>query len=640
MRALIAVVILLVTSLGARQWLHRSMDSIAGYEAPAMAHIDPTDGTMPVAQNAVLVIIDGLRDDISREMPALESLRRQGAQAQVRASWPATPQTAWTTILSGAWPELHGALVLDSSNKEQSPITVDHLLRRARVTRHTTVLAGHKRWESMIPAGGLTKAVFSTGMTIEDDAQLIEQAVDILATMQPDLMVVQLSQLETASHADGGTSDKYYRMAQRIDEQLRRLISTVDWENTVLAITSDYRGPNPFEEDNPAARTGTAPLIIAGRGVKAGNYAAIDQTDIAPTLSALLGLPIPAQSQGTVRFEMLDIDAPLRAEKAMTLAQQQIRLSNAYLATIAQTDAVQYENGEAGRGPTQTLDVARSAWDISNVQGAFEIARQSEQTARQAMAAGRAAKMADERQARLPVLLGAGALFLIGLLWTLSLRTAWLFGAGLLAWLGPLGNAGALATILDLPAMRWSPTLVGTVLGVAAAIWTWQSKYRGRWLIAAAALGAGLLFAITQPDISTASSTVDIEDLRSAVVWRSLIALLVGEAAVLTLVWSGEQEWRAVARTSYRFAYVLIAGLLVELAAGYWLHGLAITWYLPDANRLLWHLMGLMQTMLVAGLGTLLPVVVIPAVLILHRLRRQPVVDPGMKAPEVERIRP
>ncbi|MFQ5855586.1 MAG: alkaline phosphatase family protein [Anaerolineae bacterium] len=630
-RLAVSIVVLLAISVGAGQWFHRLATSVERYVPPAMPQLAAGNGTTPVAERAVLIIVSGLRDDISHEMPTLENLRRRSAQAQVWVPWPTIPQTTWTTLLSGATPELSGTVKLFTVDAEPHPITVDHLLRRARVLRHTTALAGHQQWESMIPAGALTEVVVSTGGAPEDDARLVQQVVDILTARPPDVMVIQLSQVDTAGHIYGGSSDQYYRAAQRADELIRKLVSAVDLRATVVAITSDHGHLDQGGHGGSEPAVAIAPLVIAGPGVKPGKFGTIDQIDIAPTISALAGLPMPAGSQGTVRFEMLDMGFPLLVEKAVALAEQQVRLSDAYLQAIGR--------GGASGVPAQTLSVARSAWNINNAQGAFEIARQSDQDARQEMTAGRTVRIADERRERLWGVLGVGAVLLIGLLWLMNLRTAWLLGAGLLAWLGPLGHAGLLAALLDMPAFRWSPAVVGAILASAAATRAWRSGRREHWIIAAVALTAGLLFAATQPGTFSLSAFGSVEAFRVAMARRCIVALLTGGGIALSLAWPNEHSPGSITQTSYWIVFILAASLVLEIAAGYWLLGPTVTWYLPDANLMFWYLALLMQTMLVAGVGILLPAAMVLAVLALHRLQRQRPMRPRTRAPEAERIR-
>lgn len=629
-RLLITAAVLLVIGLGARRGLQEFVASFERYEPPAIPQIEPGNGTTAVAQRAVLIIVSGLRGDVAREMPTLEKLRQQGAQADVHVPWPTIPQAAWITLLSGVPPELSGAVQIVSFDDEPPPIESDHLLRRARVTRHTTALVGHQSWESMISAGALTATAFSSGKTADDDTRLVQQSLDILTTNEPDLMVIQLSQVGTAGDTYGGASDEYYRAAQRADALVRRVASSLDLRTTVLAVTSDHGHLDQGGYGGPEPSVSTVPLILAGPGVKPGDHGTIDQSDIAPTLAALLGLPLPAKSNGTIRFEMLDIDVALRAEKAIALAEQQVRLSDAYLRAIDQ-------EGASGKS-AQTLSVARSAWDIGNVEGAFEIAMQSEVDSRQEMTMARRARIVEERRERLRVPLAAAAAAVVGLLLLFNLQSVWLVGAVLLAWLGPLGNAAMLATLLDVPDLRWSPAIVGAVLALAAAVWAWRSRRWERLIIAAVAVGAGAWFAYAQPAAFTPSAIGSLEAFRTVLAWRSVAALLIGGGAVLALVWPADQDAGSITRTSFWFVFLLIAGLIVELAAGYWRLGLGVTWYLPEANLVYWHLISLMQTMLVAGLGLLLPAVVLPVTLALRRLQRRSPVSSPAQPPEAREV--
>ncbi|MFQ5594204.1 MAG: alkaline phosphatase family protein [Anaerolineae bacterium] len=629
-RLLITVAVLLAIGLGAGRDLQEFVTSFQHYKPPAIIQIEPGSSTTPVAQRAVLIIVSGLRSDVSREMPTVENLRRQGSQVEVYVPWPTIPQAAWITLLSGVPPELSGAIQIVPVDDDLPPINGDHLLRRARVTRHTTALTGHKSWESMIPAGAITAIAFAPGKTADDDARLVQQSLDILTTSQPDLMVIQLSQVDTAGDAYGGASDEYYRAVQRADALVRRVASSLDLRTTVLAVTSDHGHLDQGGYGGPEPSVSTVPLILAGAGVKPGDHGDIDQSDVAPTLAALLGLPLPAESQGTIRFEMLDIDAPLRAEKAITLAEQQVRLSDAYLRAIGQ--------GGASGKPAQTLSVARSAWDIGNVEGAFEIAIQSDVDSRQEMTMARRARIAEERRERLRVPLAAAAVAVIGLLLLFNLRTVWLVGTVLLAWFGPLGNAEILATLLGIPDVRWSPAIVGATLALAAAVWAWRSRRWERLIIAVAVASAGAWFTYAQPVAFAPSAISSLETFRTALAWRSIAALLIGGVAVLALVWPTEQDAGSITRTSYWFVFLLIAGLFVELAAGYWRLGLGVTWYLPEANLVYWHLINLMQTMLVAGLGVLLPAIVVPVTLALRRLRPQSAVSPHAQPSEVGKV--
>jgi hypothetical protein len=74
--------------------------------------------------------------------------------------------------------------------------------------------------------------------------------------------------------------------------------------------------------------------VIAGAGVKPGEYKDIQMVDVAPTLSALLGLNLPASTQGTVRTEMLNLNDSVIASLPNAVQTQQSLLLKSYITAI------------------------------------------------------------------------------------------------------------------------------------------------------------------------------------------------------------------------------------------------------------------------------------------------------------------
>ena len=72
------------------------------------------------------------------------------------------------------------------------------------------------------------------------------------------------------------------------------------------------------------------PLVLAGAGVKPGQYPDIQQVDIAPTAAALLGLNIPASAQGSVQTDMLVLSADQQTRINAALLAQKTQLASDY----------------------------------------------------------------------------------------------------------------------------------------------------------------------------------------------------------------------------------------------------------------------------------------------------------------------
>ena len=152
------------------------------------------------------MLVDGLRYDVSLQMPYLNQLRQEGAQATLTSTPPSNAQTAWTTILSGADPQINGAPLFDPGDEWLSPIRVDHLFAAAGRAGLTSGISGSKRWEKLLPTESLYTKYFAAGKDDAADQQTTEHAVVFLSEFRPNLLLVHLQQLEGVGVNWGGTS--------------------------------------------------------------------------------------------------------------------------------------------------------------------------------------------------------------------------------------------------------------------------------------------------------------------------------------------------------------------------------------------------------------------------------------------------
>ena len=62
----------------------------------------------PVVKKVIFIVIDALRDDTSRKLPALNRLREQGASRVAVVGQPSFSLPGWTVMGTGAWQEQSG----------------------------------------------------------------------------------------------------------------------------------------------------------------------------------------------------------------------------------------------------------------------------------------------------------------------------------------------------------------------------------------------------------------------------------------------------------------------------------------------------------------------------------------------------
>lgn len=279
----------------------------------------------------VLVVIDGLGLDRSRQMRSLNRLRSAGADFDSVAGIPACPNPARATLATGAWPEVHGALIQDP----QPALSIDNLFRAARRVGGSCAVAGSESWRGLfgpdleggdmratprVNRGSGFRAAETTLLALE------RQAVQFILQRQPRLGILELSVADLAAREQGARSPEYARASLEADRLVGQLADGLNLWTTTLVVTSDHGQP-----DQPRV-----PLVITGRGIRAGVVGAARQIDVAPTISALVGLPIPAGSQGRALSEAFDTGPEKLSAVLQRLRLQKQAFARAYTASIGE----------------------------------------------------------------------------------------------------------------------------------------------------------------------------------------------------------------------------------------------------------------------------------------------------------------
>jgi hypothetical protein len=158
------------------------------------------------------------------------------------------------------------------------------------------------------------------------------EAGSALAAGPADLVILLVGAVDAAGHAHGGDSPAYRDAAVIADHAIARVLARIDLTQDAVIVTADHghtgRGGHGGVEPEVVA----VPLIAAGAGIRPG-AAALDARliDVAPTVSALLGLPAPGHGLGRTLTELLALDEPART---LRVAADQLRLAATRTAVI------------------------------------------------------------------------------------------------------------------------------------------------------------------------------------------------------------------------------------------------------------------------------------------------------------------
>lgn len=306
-----AVATCAVVAYGAYSLAQVSWNAVVEYRSPyAAVELPETTARSAEVSRTVLVIIDGLRLDASRRMGTLEGLRRSGRDMALVAPQPSLSYPNWTTIVSGAPPYVSGVV----TNWHEVKAPVETLFDTARRAGVRAAFIGPEDFHALY---GVGDSVDDTFMLKWDEEYLTDRYVDealrIAQSADHRLMVVHLPDVDEAGHAHGGASDEYATAVRRVDADLGRLVNGLQDGSTVFVVVADHGHIDTGGHGGWEPSVIRVPGVVAGPGVELGQGEA-DLEDVAPTVAALAGLPVPRQALGRSVLADTPGGQPLRRE--------------------------------------------------------------------------------------------------------------------------------------------------------------------------------------------------------------------------------------------------------------------------------------------------------------------------------------
>lgn len=526
----------------------RFQGSFEGFRSPLKEALPEAASTSPVVQQVVYVIVDGLRYDTSLEMPFLNGLREKGAYAVMHSQAPSYSQPSWTTLVTGAWPDINDCPPLNAEYEDIPPFGVDHLFAVVRRAGMTSAAVGFNWWEKMIPQDMLQAGFYVEGEDDAADRAVLAKALEFLTTVRPNLLLVHFDQVDYAGHLYGGESAEYRQAAYAADGMIQQIVEALDLEESVLVVVSDHGHIKRGGHGGHDAVVLTEPFVMVGKGVVPGNLGDIQQTDVAPTIAALLGAAPPSATQGHILLDALDLTVEQKTEKLVSMAHQRIALGNLYLASIGQGPLSDVAPGDAA--------VAQSSIEVRNYDSAAQLALYAIDQVDSEMEIATEQRLLSERAYRRVFAVLAVILPLYLVYRKRSVRVLFLAFSALASlavyhlYFVRTGNVYSLSTIVGL-----DPFLMGTLKGTA-------------------------------------------------------LGLAVGTLIVAARLWvEKERSWLNIAGATYGFVFLTLYLIGIQLAVAYLYNGLTITWHLPDFAVGFHQFVAMIQWVLVAGIGLVLPVV-------------------------------
>ena len=386
-----------------------SFTALALFNSPYLGELPSGAPAEAVTERVVIVVIDGLREDVSRQMPTLNRLREQGADRVATVGQPSFSLPGWTVLGTGAWQEQSGI----TTNFTEDSIVLDTLFESAKRAGLTTAIVGHEQWGQLYPTGVDTQRYFPEAddvyTNLEGDLQfdrtVTDAALEVLAE-QANLTLIHLLSVDSVAHGWGALSAEAQQAVANADQQLGRILEAIDLENTTVFVTADHGHIDGGGHGGWEDEVLRIPLVSAGQGILPGQYETVTQADVTPTVAALLGASIPAHNQGAILFDQLEMPDALKGIRAVNLADQIVLRYDSMLATIR----------DERRVDPLALSRAHAALDAGDSAGAQREAQQAIDEANALWVQAREDKINRERVERISyamVLLLAPIVYLV-----------------------------------------------------------------------------------------------------------------------------------------------------------------------------------------------------------------------------------
>ena len=408
---LIPVGLLVWAGFAAPVLVRESFYSLVYFDGPYQAALPVRHAGQAIAEQVVIVVVDGLRVDASQRMPTLNQMRALGADRVALVEQPSLSKPGWTIIGTGEWPEQSSI----TSNFTEKDIALDTLFLAANRKGLTTALVGMGWWHQLYPRGvNYDQTIFPPTLPYANINQaslfslnqaVTSSALEVLKT-KPNLVIIHLLAPDLAAHQWGGVSEQYLEVVRNADSQLARILAALDLNTAALFVTAAHGHLDQGGHGGGEPIVLRVPLVSVGKGIRTGIYPIASLADLAPTAAVLLGTSIPAHNQGNILLDHLDTPDAVKATRALDLAQQLIPRYEAMLQIISEAPKVNRE----------LLNRAEDALQARDYAAARDLSEQSNAAIRAQWTAARNHRLNRDRIARLPLallLLTLVALYLV-----------------------------------------------------------------------------------------------------------------------------------------------------------------------------------------------------------------------------------
>jgi hypothetical protein len=382
----LALVIIMVASAAGTE-RDQLWSEYARFTSPFVTQPPVGEPATQHTRRLLVLLVRGLRSTDVESMPALKALGRRGAAITLTLQAPTYALPAWLTLFSGATHQIHGSTT-DGSPRNPA---LDTIFTRLRVSGQSSAIIGSARWNELYGADATRVEVIETSDAGFQDEQATNAVLQTLRdpAASERLIVAELRVLDVQRSLTETTATASALAAT--DIRINAIGQAADLANNTLVVVSDHGAlaDGRFGGDEP--EVARVPLLMAGAGIASGARLDANATDLAPSITLLLGLPPPLHAQGAPLWDAI--------------------ASRALLASARQLTAFYESWSEAAREPRFAAELLRDQ-ETALASGNRERYSAWSGALERAADAQREHKLAGERRSRLPIVIGAAFVLL------------------------------------------------------------------------------------------------------------------------------------------------------------------------------------------------------------------------------------
>jgi len=284
-----------------------------------------------LSKHLLLVIVDGLRYDVAIDragMPNFAEAMRTRRGGDIYAGRISMTSAAIQNYGTGQ----RGRFAQIVRNINPDPPAYNSWLQNARARGLTLALAGEPGWSDMFGPSFQYTLLDPPGVAMDYDYNDVTfRSARALLQKSPHFLVAHFGTPDHQAHVYGIQSPRYRAHIYDFDRRLFELLGELGSDWTVI-VTSDHGAADSGTHGADVPIQRRSPIFAYGPGIAAtGPAESLDQSDLASTFAALLGVPAAAHSQGHVLSSWLDVSSEAQADfgcadakRVLSLAQSQV----------------------------------------------------------------------------------------------------------------------------------------------------------------------------------------------------------------------------------------------------------------------------------------------------------------------------